>query len=598
MQFCSLLFLSIFSITSISSGLAQADTNVDCNGFGWDGLSPADSAGLQRALDCAALGDTITLNPAASYIGPFTLRKIDRGSGSITIRTNNTEVFPDTSNVRVNPVSDGTAMSVLRAAPGTGPVLTTDPGAHHYIFIGIAFKTDHWVAPLVQLGSSHQSADELVHHITFDRTHFAGDEATGSKRGLEANAGRGTSPDDPEVIVKNSYFESFKDPRYDAQAIVAWNGYGPFLIENNYLEGSGENVMFGGGDPSISGLVPSNITVTRNHFYKPASWKTSPTKWAVKNLFELKNARNVLVQGNVFENNWVGAQHTTGPQQGFAIVLTPRNQDGKCSWCTVETVIFQHNLVKNSPAGFNLLGSDDNEPSESLKHVEIRNNLLLNINPENNAGDPNNYKQPGRLFQINNNGLNRETVVENLIIENNTFFHARLRERVGEITFSVGSATKGFSFRDNVIRHNSCIAPFNNTCGISGDGNRPGDATLQTYFTSSPTLAVSVTGNEMFDGNDDGLLPYPSLNSFQNAVQFQSSNIDQSTGLPTDDGPVDYDLAANGLTDPRGVAWDDANAVPGSEDDVDLKDMIQGVVQSCSEACGPISYVAYLATSF
>ena len=585
MQFRSFFLVVIFSIALAGPVLAQGrkpggnggGTTINCTGFLPAGLAPADSAGFQRALDCADLGQTITLSPFSIYIGPFTLRKIDRGSGTITIRTSRTDVFPDSSSVRVDPVSSGSALAVLRAASGTGPVLKTDPGAHHYTFIGVAFKTDHWVAPLVQLGSFTQTAAELPHHITFDRTYFAGDEATGTKRGLEANAGRGTSAADPEVIVKNSYFEDFKDPINDAQAIGVWNGYGPFLIENNYLEASGENVMFGGGDPSITNLVPSNITVTRNHFYKPTSWKAGPTKWAVKNLFELKNARTVLVQGNVFENNWIGAEHTTGPQQGFAIVLTPRNQSGGCSWCTVEGVRFQHNLIKNSPAGFNLLGSDDARRSGPLKNLVIRNNLLLNINPENNPGDPNSYTQPGRLFQIRNNGRNAGNVVENLIIENNTSFHTRLIGHSGEITFSVGSATKGFSFQNNVIRHNTCGVPFYNNCGISGNGQAPGNPTLQAYFTSSLTLGVTVTGNEMFAGNENGSFFYPILNSFQAQVPFTSSSIDQRTGLPTGAGAVDYDLATSVS---RGVAWDNVSG--------GLKYMIQGVVRNCSETCSPI----------
>ena len=44
--------------------------------------------------------------------------------------------------------------------------------------------------------------------------------------------------------------------------------------------------------------------------------------WLVKNLFELKNARNVLVERNVFENNWANGQ------AGYAILFTPRNQEG------------------------------------------------------------------------------------------------------------------------------------------------------------------------------------------------------------------------------------------------------------------------------
>ena len=39
------------------------------------------------------------------------------------------------------------------------------------------------------------------------------------------------------------------------------------------------------------------------------------TLWSVKNLFELKNARNVLISGNIFENHWQESQ------PGYAIVF-------------------------------------------------------------------------------------------------------------------------------------------------------------------------------------------------------------------------------------------------------------------------------------
>ena len=49
---------------------------------------------------------------------------------------------------------------------------------------------------------------------------------------------------------------------------------------------------------------------------------TPGTVWNVKNIFELKSARNVVVENNIFENHWKEGQ------PGFAIVLTPRNSNG------------------------------------------------------------------------------------------------------------------------------------------------------------------------------------------------------------------------------------------------------------------------------
>jgi hypothetical protein len=95
--------------------------------------------------------------------------------------------------------------------------------------------------------------------------------------------------------------------------------------------------------------------VTRNYVSRPLAWKTQ--SWQVKNVFELKNARRVVVRGNVFENNWTNAQ------TGVAILITPRNQDGACTWCTVADVDFQFNVVRHTAGAFNLTGVDDHFPT-------------------------------------------------------------------------------------------------------------------------------------------------------------------------------------------------------------------------------------------
>ena len=89
---------------------------------------------------------------------------------------------------------------------------------------------------------------------------------------------------------------------------------------------------------------------------------TPGTVWNVKNIFELKNARNVVVENNILENHWKEGQ------PGFAIVLTPRNSNGACTWCVVENVRFQYNLVRNIAAGVNLLGYDSRPTRQSDQH--------------------------------------------------------------------------------------------------------------------------------------------------------------------------------------------------------------------------------------
>ena len=38
---------------------------------------------------------------------------------------------------------------------------------------------------------------------------------------------------------------------------------------NNFLEASGEAILFGGGAATVT---PTDITVTNNHFWKPWQW--------------------------------------------------------------------------------------------------------------------------------------------------------------------------------------------------------------------------------------------------------------------------------------------------------------------------------------
>ena len=65
--------------------------------------------------------------------------------------------------------------------------------------------------------------------------------------------------------ISASHISDCKGVGQDTQAIAGWNGPGPFTIDNNYLEGAGENVMFGGADPAILNLVSDRITFRRNY---------------------------------------------------------------------------------------------------------------------------------------------------------------------------------------------------------------------------------------------------------------------------------------------------------------------------------------------
>ncbi|HVF49591.1 MAG TPA: hypothetical protein VNA19_05870, partial [Pyrinomonadaceae bacterium] len=97
--------------------------------------------------------------------------------------------------------------------------------------------------------------------LVFDRCYIHAFPTQDLRRGIMLNSAH------TEII--NCHISDFKAKGVDAQAIAGWNGPGPYKIVNNHLEGSGENVMFGGSDPSIPNLVPSDIEVRRNYMTKP-----------------------------------------------------------------------------------------------------------------------------------------------------------------------------------------------------------------------------------------------------------------------------------------------------------------------------------------
>jgi hypothetical protein len=213
--------------------------------------------------------------------------------------------------------------------------------------------------------------------------------------------------------------------------------------------------MFGGGDPAIRDLVPSDIEIRGNHFSKPLAWRPghpgfAGPAWSVKNLFELKNARRVLVEGNVLEHAW------QADQAGFAVQLTVRNQDGGAPWSTIEDVIFARNVVRHVGSGINVLGTDE-RPSGTMRRVLVQGNLFEDVSAARWGGH-------GRLFQI----LDYRVGTSDLVIEGNTGFQD------GAVLYAEGVPHKGFVYRNNLSPRGAY--------GVLGQNQGEGLATLRTYF--------------------------------------------------------------------------------------------------------------------
>jgi hypothetical protein len=231
--------------------------------------------------------------------------------------------------------------------------------------------------------------------------------------------------------------------------------------------------MFGGADPTERHRVPADIEVLKNHFSRPLAWMPGQpgfegTDWSIKNLLELKNARRVLVEGNLFEYNWPQAQN------GFAILFTVRNQNGAAPWSVVEDISFSNNVIRHVANGINILGQDNNHPSQQTSRILIRNNLFDDLGGNWGQGD---------FIQVLDG-------TRDVIVERNTVLNS------GDVLKSEGRPQQGFEFRGNIVSHNQY--------GIVGTGKAPGTATLERYFPSAVVqgnLFVGATGESYPEGN-------------------------------------------------------------------------------------------------
>ncbi|TLZ54034.1 MAG: hypothetical protein E6K17_08725 [Methanobacteriota archaeon] len=398
---------------------------------------------LQAAIDQAQPGDTIRLGAGVTYTGTFTLPAKATGN-PILIRTNAADSDLPPAGTRIQPVH---FPLLARVVSNSGSVFTAAPGAHDFRFLGleIAPATGTFLYNVITLGDGTEtSVAQQPHDIAFERCYIHGDPVAGSRRGIALN-GR-------SISVLDSRLSDFKEVGADSQALAGWSGAGPFTIVNNYLEGAAENLMFGGADPNLAGLVPADIVVRHNHFFKPLSWKTDDpsyagTHWSVKNLFELKNARRVLVEGNVFEQNWADAQ------SGFSILFTVRNQDGTAPWSQVDHVVFQDNILRHGGAGFNILGYDNNFPSQQTGNVTIRNNLLYDV--------ADTWGGNGAFLQLLD-------ATSDIKVDHNTVLHS------GNVITADGRPHTGFVFTNNIAPHN--------LYGVIGTNYGPGNSSLDVYF--------------------------------------------------------------------------------------------------------------------
>ncbi len=365
-------------------------------------ISVANGGDFQAALNSAVPGDVIELAAnavvsAAGYTLPVKTGGI--GGGWITVRGAGSRPAEFTQ------VTEADAITMqypkIRSTANNVPVISSHVATSHWRFMGVTIEVDPSVTTMGALiemgvgGAPDTTTATLPDGVYFDRCVIRGHTTLDCRRAIALNAKSIACFD---CCVKEIH------STFDAQASAGWNGPGPFKIHNNLIEASTENISFGGSDPAITGLNPTNIEITHNYIRKPIEWLGGP--WLIKNLLELKKGKTVLIEGNVFENSWPQGQ------SGFCFVLWSVNQQATDSTAETGNVTIRKNVILTTAAGMSMNKDGSNDlpqyPAVAMHHIAINNNVFIGLDSYPINGN-------GRMFEINNQ-------IEHLSIEHNTGF--------------------------------------------------------------------------------------------------------------------------------------------------------------------------------
>jgi len=454
---------------------------------------------LQSAIDQAMPGDRIIVESGATFTGPFSLPKKSGDAFVEIVSSKGADLPPG----RITP--DKAGMLPKLVSPGANQsVITTRAAAHHYKLSGLEIQPASAtviVSDLIRFGdgsSAQNTLESVPHHLVLDRCYIHGFPTMELKRGVALNSA--------STDIQNCYIsEVHMDGNGDTQAICGWNGPGPFRIVDSYLEAAGENVMFGGADTSIPNLIPSDIEITRCHFFKPLTWKpTDPSfagkHWSVKNLLETKNARRLKVTGNVFENCWADAQ------VGFAILVKSNNQDETNPWAVTEDLEFTNNIIKNAENGLNILGIE-NPPkvSATASRLKFVNNLWL----------------------VNNIWFQGLRGAKDVLLDHNTFL-----TQTGNIMTFDDLPLQGLVATNNLGKRTGF--------GIKGSGTSEGVATLDAFAPGYNFKRNVIAGADPRVYPSDNF--YPAWTEVQLGADFRLSPTSPFKGKGTDGKDVGADI--------------------------------------------------------
>jgi hypothetical protein len=210
----------------------------------------------------------------------------------------------------------------LSGRPGSGlrgltaPAILIMPGSRDIEIRGLDVTSKHPEVIRIGENSDRQKAvEDAPDRVTFT------DVVVPQHRGKRVFAihGRNVS------LVECQALEAWDPAGADSQAIYIGNSPGGIVVSGGQYSAGSEVFLSGGDVTKIPNLTPTDILVERVTLFRPLSWKTDGVARKVKNIFEIKNGKNVVLRQSTLSGCWQDGQ------AGEAIVLTPALDGAKTS---------------------------------------------------------------------------------------------------------------------------------------------------------------------------------------------------------------------------------------------------------------------------
>ena len=238
------------------------------------------------------------------------------------------------------------------------------------------------------------------------------------------------------IVNVANYGEPSTNVTEGAQSFIAGEGPGPFLIENNYISGTGIPIHF--DDSGAGVLFGADYIVRRNYFTAPMSQladspESDGRRYFHRNHLEFKSGRRILIDGNVFEHNFSDVHAASG----LAIIAVSGGYTGD--------IKVSNNIFRFNGTSIGLNGSIDtvSPVAPPVARYQFVNNLVYGI-------DGFRYS----VHSVRPNGSSGTQLfagygIEDLRIEHNTLYDSR--GWAPDFLHVTESPNEGVSITDNII---------------------------------------------------------------------------------------------------------------------------------------------------